>query len=193
MTRIPMRGTGICACLAILSGVIAGELAWVPPATAAGSPDAEQKLELERRVEVDTKGQPPPPAYDRGMKLVEQGKFRKAREAFELARRLAPTHPDVLNMLAYSQRQTGALDAAIENYRSALRGRPNFPQAREYLGEAYLQAALRELIALERAGTAARREHAMLLRALHEAAAELPPAPDASVEREGGDGGDEGR
>jgi cytochrome c-type biogenesis protein CcmH/NrfG len=113
------------------------------------------------------------------MQLVEKGKFVEARMAFELARRLTPTQPDVLNMLAYTQRKTGALDLAIANYKNALRQRPDFPQAREYLGEAYVQAALRELTALERAGPSAGNEYAALLRALHDMAGELPPRPDS--------------
>ncbi len=86
-------------------------------------------------------------------------------------------------MLAYSQRKSGSINIAIETSKRALRLRPNFPQAREYLGETYLQAALRELIALERAGKAASHQHARLLRALHEAVKELPPAPEVSDRR----------
>jgi len=185
MTRISMRGAACSACLAILAGTLAGTVGWATAAPAAGRSDEQppkEPAQSQPRQERQKKGtiQKPPPPYYLGMKLVEQGRFPEARQAFEQARRLTPIHPDVLNMLAYSQRKTGALDLAIDNYKNALRQRPDFPQAREYLGEAYVQAALRELIALERAGPAAEREHAMLLRAMHDAIAALPQPPDAS-------------
>jgi hypothetical protein len=59
----------------------------------------------------------------------------------------------VLNMLAHSQRMLGMIDDAIENYKKALSLRPIFPQAREYLGEAYIQAALREIEILKNYGS----------------------------------------
>ena len=86
--------------------------------------------------------------------------------------------PDILNMLAYTQRKTGELDRAIDNYKRALDLRPDFPQAREYLGEAYLQAALAQLKWLDDKGTGAERERDQLLRKVHEATQWLdaPPA-----------------
>ena len=180
MTRMRMRSTGICACLAIMSGAIVGGFGGLPPATAAGSPETEKSIFPKGRTRTLVKRQEPPPPYFRGTKLIKAGKFGEARKALERARSMEPKHPDVLNMLAYSQSKTGALDLAIDNYKNALRQRPDFPQAREYLGEAYLEAALRELTALERAGTTAEREHAALLRALHDATAKLPPPPDVS-------------
>ena len=185
MTRFPMRGAALSAGLAIVAILAIGGVGGLPAAMAAPSSDQEPEAAPKAKAEPKSKRksargirQPPPPQYNRGMQLVEKGKFIEARMAFELARRLTPTQPDVLNMLAYTQRKTGALDIAIKNYKSALRQRPDFPQAREYLGEAYLQAALRELTALERAGASAQNEYAALLRTLHDMAGELPPRPD---------------
>jgi tetratricopeptide (TPR) repeat protein len=48
-------------------------------------------------------------------------------------------------MLGFSRRKQGKLRSAIQAYYSALDRKPNFPEAREYLGEAYLQAAKHQL------------------------------------------------
>ena len=91
-----------------------------------------------------------------------------------------PQNPDTLNLLAYSQRKSGQLDEAIETYKQALALRGRFPQAREYLGEAYLEASLRELATLRTYGQTANRETAELLAVLKEALGRLPAAPPAA-------------
>jgi tetratricopeptide (TPR) repeat protein len=177
--------------VAVVVVVAAGVAAPSPARAAAGSPQeaAGSPQQKDRPQNQNQKKKEPasgrqvsklPPSYDEGMKLIRTGEYAKAREIFEQALREASSNPDVLNMLAYSQRKTGSIDLAIETHKRALRLRPNFPQARESLGEAYLQASLRELTALQRAGRSATSEHAMLLRALHEALEELPPAPEGS-------------
>jgi Flp pilus assembly protein TadD len=139
---------------------------------AAGSPKA--KPEKKAR----------PAEYDQGMELVKAGDFAKARRSFEQANRKSPRDPDVLNMLAYSQRKSGRLDRAIETYQQALKLRPKFPQAREYLAEAYLQAALRELDTLKSYGSEADAERAAVIQAMQAAAADLPPPPEVKAKRE---------
>lgn len=123
-----------------------------------------------RRSGSDTR-KPPPPEYAQGLALVEAEEYREARHAFERALRKAPRDPDVLNMLAYSERRSGQLDRAIHTYQKALARRPHFPQAREYLAEAYLQAVLRELEILERYGDEAKDERRHVIEALEAAAA----------------------
>ena len=86
-------------------------------------------------------------------------------------------------MLAYSQRKSGHLDLAIETYKKAIRLRGRFPQAREYLAEAYLQASLRELATLRSYGDSGAREAALLVTALKEAANELPPPERVGTKR----------
>jgi tetratricopeptide (TPR) repeat protein len=171
--------------VAVVVVVAAGVAAPSPARAAAGSPQEKDRPQNQKKKEPASGRQVSklPPSYDEGMKLIRTGEYAKAREIFEQALREASSNPDVLNMLAYSQRKTGSIDLAIETHKRALRLRPNFPQAREYLGEAYLQASLRELTALQRAGRSATSEHAMLLRALHEALEELPPAPEGSGRR----------
>lgn len=135
------------------------------PALAAGSgkPKAEER----------------PEAYDAGVALVEASDFEEAKKAFEKAVRRKPRDPDALNMLAYTQRKTGELDLAISNYKKALQIRPRFPQAREYLAEAHLQATLRELETLKGYGKEAESEHAQLVKALQAAVWDLPPVSSA--------------
>jgi tetratricopeptide (TPR) repeat protein len=113
-------------------------------------------------------------AFEEGRRLVERGSFARARNAFERANDEKPSDPDVLNMLAYTQRKTGKLDLAIDNYKRALKLRPDFPQAHEYLAEAYLQLALRQLKVLERYGESAEAERQALEEAIRAAAAGLP-------------------
>ena len=121
--------------------------------------------------------------YEEGLQLVESGDFVKARGAFERAVRRSPEDPDALNMLAYSQRKSGQLDLAIETYKKAIELRGRFPQAREYLAEAYLQASLRELATLRSYGDAGAREAAQLVAAMKEAASELPPPQQVGAKR----------
>jgi len=90
--------------------------------------------------------------YDQGVAAGKNNDFKKAVNLFEKALKKDKNNPDTLNMLAHAQRKTGLIDKALENYKRALDLRPNFPEAREYLGEAYIQAALRELDTLKSYG-----------------------------------------
>ena len=124
-----------------------------------------------------------PSTYEEGIKLVEAGDFVNARGAFERAVQASPQNADALNMLGYSQRRSGQLDQAIATYKQALALRGRFPQAREYLAEAYLQASLRELATLRSYGDAGASEAALLVTALKEAASALPPPERAGAKR----------
>lgn len=149
-SAVPVGGSRLL--LLLVAAGLAG------PAGAAGSPQRADRDET------------PPAAYEEGRARLEEGDFEAARVAFELAASQAPRNPDVLNMLAFSQRKSGLLDRAIQTYQRALRLRPRFPQAREYLAEAHLQAALRELAVLESYGDEGRSERDRLIRALEQAA-----------------------
>jgi tetratricopeptide (TPR) repeat protein len=90
--------------------------------------------------------------YQKGVEAGKDGDYSKAISYFQDALAEDPENPDALNMLAHAQRKIGLINEAIENYWKALKYRPNFPEAREYLGEAYIQAALQEIKALKDAG-----------------------------------------
>ena len=111
--------------------------------------------------------------YEQGLEAVKNNQLNQAIGLFEKALADEPRNADILNQLAHAQRKAGLLDEALENYRRALKLRPNFPEAREYLGEAYLQAALRELKTLKGYGAPAQEEVEDLTKDIKEAAQEL--------------------
>jgi len=108
--------------------------------------------------------------YAEGEGLVWAGKYDEALAVFEKAHKKDKKNPDVVNMLAYTQRKTGDLDSAFENYARALELKPRFPEAREYLGEAHIDAVLREIETLRGYGAEGQKELAELIQALKKAA-----------------------
>jgi tetratricopeptide (TPR) repeat protein len=96
--------------------------------------------------------------YDQGLSASQANDFQKALPLFEQALRNDPNNPDILNMLAHAQRKIGLIDESIANYKKALELRPRFPEAHEYLGEAYIQAAMREVETLKNYGNDGREE-----------------------------------
>lgn len=65
-------------------------------------------------------------------------RFGKARGKFEEAARLDPQYFEAWNMLGYSARQSGDLKAAFAAYDQCLTIKPDYDEAHEYRGEAYL-------------------------------------------------------
>lgn len=124
--------------------------------------------------------------YDRGMELVQSEDYKGARAVFEQLAVEQPKNAEVLNMLAYTQRKTGDIDEAISNYHQALKLKPKFPQAREYLAEAYIQAALREADTLKGYGGDGKEELRKLSDAFHEAASTLSDTGGKSGKSGGG-------
>jgi len=122
---------------------------------------------------VPTPDQPPVDLYEQGLELVRNERFEDARKLFSTLVEKDRKDADAINMLAYTQRKTGDLEAALANYHRALELRPKFPQAREYLGEAYLELALREVDTLRKYGKDGKDELKQLIDAVHEAAAQL--------------------
>ena len=111
--------------------------------------------------------------YARGMELVEKGDYEEARKRFEKAHKKRKKDPEFLNMLAYTERKTGRMEKAFEHYEKALDLRPEFPEAREYLGEAHLQAALLQVEILRGYGSEGKSEYDELVAALKRAAETL--------------------
>jgi tetratricopeptide (TPR) repeat protein len=112
-------------------------------------------------------------AYHQGVAATKQKDYPQAVELFQKAMQSDPHNPDVLNMLAFSLRKSGHLDEAFDYYRQALEIKPQFPEAREYLGEAHLQAALREIQTLKSYGANGREDLEDLTKAFKSAAANL--------------------
>ena len=116
-------------------------------------------------------------AYDKGMELVKAGRYQEALERFRSAVKRDKKNPEYLNMMAYTLRKTGNIDDAFDTYAKALQLKPAFPQAREYLGEAHLQALLLQLDVLRGYGDDGKKEYAALVAALQEAARTLQAEP----------------
>jgi len=111
--------------------------------------------------------------YDQGVEASHNNDFQKALPLFEQALKEDPNNPDILNMLAHSQRETGSIDEALVNYKKAIELRPKFPEAHEYLGETYIQAALREVEILKSYGSDGQEQLEDLTKEIKEAVEKL--------------------
>ena len=111
--------------------------------------------------------------YDRGVEASKNSDYQEALRLFDQASRQDRSNPDIFNMLAHTQLKLGMVDAALENYKKALLIRPKFPEAREYLGEAYIQAAKREIETLKSYGSEGNENLDDLVKAFKNAAADL--------------------
>jgi tetratricopeptide (TPR) repeat protein len=107
--------------------------------------------------------------YDQGLAASKDNDFKKAIDYFQLALQSDPNNADALNELAHAQRKSGDLDDALENYWKALKIRPNFPEAREYMGEAYLQGAVEQIKLLKNSGAEGNEQLEDLLKAFQDA------------------------
>ena len=107
--------------------------------------------------------------YDQGVAAVKSKDYPKAIDLFEQVLQVRPNNADALNELAHAQRKMGNLDEAIENYWKALKIRPDFAEAREYLGEAYLQGAVKQAKLLKGYGDEGKEQLEDLTKALQEA------------------------
>jgi tetratricopeptide (TPR) repeat protein len=112
-------------------------------------------------------------AYHQGVTATHHKEYARAVELFQQALQTDSRNPDALNMLAFSLRKSGHLDEAFDYYRQALQIKPQFPEAREYLGEAHLQAALREIQTLKSYGASGGENLQDLTKAFKSAAASL--------------------
>jgi tetratricopeptide (TPR) repeat protein len=108
--------------------------------------------------------------FERAEAAARSGDCRDAISQLVDVLRDAPGNAEAWNLLAYCQRKTGKLDEAFLNYRKALELKPEFPEAREYLGEAHLQAVLREIEILRGYGDVGQKELEQLVAALRETA-----------------------
>jgi tetratricopeptide (TPR) repeat protein len=68
-----------------------------------------------------------------------QKKFGKALKKFQHAADLDPKYYEAWNMVGYCSRQTGDLKRAFAAYDKCLEIKPDYEEAHEYLGEAYLK------------------------------------------------------
>jgi Tfp pilus assembly protein PilF len=154
----------IFALFTVVAAALAGGV--IAASTGGGARERETTSAEGTEAKVDEADQ----MYERGLELAEAGKFEEALVRFEQANKKRKNDPEILNMLAFCQRKTGDLEHAFENYEKALEIRPDFPQAREYLGEAHLQAALQQIEILRGLGPEGAEQLAELVAALKKAA-----------------------
>jgi tetratricopeptide (TPR) repeat protein len=101
--------------------------------------------------------------YNKGYAASDAGRYQEAADAFRAAIALKSDYAEAYNMLGFCTRKMGDVSGAFAYYDKALQLKPNFPEAREYYGEAYLQQgdlakAVQQYIILEKAGTKNARE-----------------------------------
>jgi uncharacterized membrane protein YphA (DoxX/SURF4 family) len=148
------RGARLSAVALLLMFLMStGSLQAAPSASAGASAS---------RAEVD--------AFKQGQGAIKSGDYKAATAYFRDVLKAQPTNPDALNMLAFSERKQGHLEEAFEYYNKALALRPKFPEAREYLAEAHLQAAEREFRTLQTYGAEGEDETEELSKEFMEAA-----------------------
>ena len=167
MTRI-RPGVALLATAAVLTFT-----ALAPAASTGGGGDRTEDAGAAEQRGPDEADQ----LYQRGLELAKEQKFEEALARFEQANKKRKKDPEILNMLAFCQRKTGDLEKAFENYAKALEIRPKFPQAREYLAEAHLQAALQQLEILRGYGADGEKERAELVTAMRRLSAEVAAEP----------------
>jgi Flp pilus assembly protein TadD len=78
--------------------------------------------------------------YENAKKAIANQDWKAAIKSLEAAERSDPKDADVQNLLGYSHRKSGNLDAAFPHYARALELNPKHLGAHEYVGEAYLMA-----------------------------------------------------
>ncbi len=76
--------------------------------------------------------------YQNARMLADDGEYEWALDHLRLMS--DQNDPEVLNYTGYSNRKAGRLETGISYYHKALARDPNYVQAREYLGEAYVLA-----------------------------------------------------
>ena len=85
--------------------------------------------------------------YEQGKLLATDAEYDWALEVLALITK--QDDAKVLNYIGYSHRKAGRLETGIEAYKKALALDPNYVQAREYLGEAYILAGKKDLAMAE--------------------------------------------
>jgi len=112
--------------------------------------------------------------YDQGVAADKAGDNKAALGFFQKALKKDKNNPEILNMLAHTERKLGLLAESMDDYWKALKIKPHFPEAREYMGETYIEAAVKEIKTLKSYGKEGDEGRRALTKALKDAAAELP-------------------
>jgi len=111
--------------------------------------------------------------YQRARKAIDTRDWPEAIRALESALRHDPQDAEFHNLLGYSYRHAGNMDAAFKHYFMALDLNPWHRGAHEYLGRAYLmvdkpEKAMEQLKALEGSCPEGCRERELLTQAIRD-------------------------
>ena len=79
-----------------------------------------------------------PPGFNEAVALIAAEKYQEAIPPLQSAEKLATTDADIQNLLGFTHRKTGKLDAAASYYKRALEINPKHKGALEYQGELFL-------------------------------------------------------
>ena len=96
--------------------------------------------------------------YNKGYAASDAGRYQAAADLFKAAIAQKGDYAEAYNMLGFCTRKMGNVAGAFAFYEKALQLKPNFPEAREYYGEAYLQQgdlakAVQQYIILQKGGS----------------------------------------
>jgi tetratricopeptide (TPR) repeat protein len=80
-----------------------------------------------------------PRLTNEGLALANAGNWAGAEEKYRAAIRADRKIPEAWNGLGHALKKQARYDAALAAYDEALRLRPSYPQALEYLGETYVE------------------------------------------------------
>ncbi len=105
---------------------LAGLAAHLPPAHAIGAEEPPPNMPAEKTDLSPVRA------------LIKQGDFKGAIARLNKMTEADSKNADIYNLLGYSHRKSGNLQAAFANYKTALDLNPKHLGAHEYIGEAYL-------------------------------------------------------
>jgi len=115
--------------------VAALAIAALAPSVALADPSPETVEQLRQAPATAT----PSTEYQRGVRARVLKDWPAAEAAFRQAIVQRPDFADAWNELGYALRHQRRYGESVNAYLEALRLRPNFPEALEYLGEAYVE------------------------------------------------------
>ena len=112
--------------------------------------------------------------YQQARLLADEGEYEWALDHLRLIR--VQQNAEVLNYTGYANRKAGRLETGIGYYFQALALNPNYIEAREYLGEAYVLAGLtdlarQQLIEIQQRGGASSKSYLTLAKFIENAPA----------------------
>lgn len=90
--------------------------------------------------------------YNMGVSALNNKDYNQALEYFKQALKQDKNNADTMIMIGYTQVNLGNPDDAIASLKAALQIQPRSAKAREFLGEAYIRAAVQEMDTLNSYG-----------------------------------------